>query len=112
MSDHPEIDPQRAVDALIQMAPKHAQAKANRVYLEEFRKPLKAMIMREHLGLPLAAQEREAYADPRYVAHVDATKGAIEDEELLRWRMVAAQLRVEVWRSQNANNRNQDRATR
>ena len=112
MSDHPEIDPQRAVDALIQMAPKHAQAKANRYSLEEFRKVLKATIMREHLSLPLAAQEREAYADTRYADHIRATQAAIEEEEALRWRMVAAQLRVEVWRSQNANNRNQDRATR
>lgn len=112
MTESAHADPQKAVDALIQMAPKHAQAKANRYSLEEFRKVLKAKIMREHLSLPLAAQEREAYADERYADHIRATQTAIEEEEALRWRMVAAQLRIEVWRSQNANNRNQDRATR
>lgn len=107
-----EIDPQRAVDALVQMAPKHAEAKANRVYLEEYRKSLKALLMSRHQGIPIAAQEREAYAHPEYMDHLKAMQHAIQEEELLRWRMVAAQARIEVWRSQNANNRGQERATR
>ena len=113
-TDHPnaDIDPQRAVDALIQMAPKHAEAKANRIYLEEYRKSLKALLMSRHQGIPIAAQEREAYAHQEYLDHLKAMQHAIQEEELLRWRMVAAQARIEVWRSQNANNRGQERATR
>jgi hypothetical protein len=106
------IDPQKAVDALITMAPKHAEAKANRIYLEEYRKSLKAILMKQHQGIPIAAQEREAYAHPDYLAHLQAMQTAVMDEEVLRWRMVAAQARIEVWRSQNANNRGQERATR
>lgn len=116
MSNHTEqpsdIDPQRAVDALITMAPKHAEARANRIYLEEYRKSLKALLMQRYQGIPIAAQEREAYAHPEYLDHLKAMQIAVQEEELLRWRMVAAQARIEVWRSQNANNRNQDRATR
>lgn len=37
---------------------------------------------------------------------------AVRAEEALRWRLTAAQLRVEVWRSENANNRTQDRTMR
>ena len=113
-TDHPnaDIDPQRAVDALIQMAPKHAEAKANRIYLEEYRKSLKAILMQRHQGMPIAAQEREAYAHQEYLDHLKAMQTAVQEEELLRWRMVAAQARIEVWRSQNANNRGQERATR
>ncbi len=107
-----EIDPQRAVDALIQMAPKHAEAKATRIYLEEYRKSLKAILMQRHQGMPIAAQEREAYAHQEYLDHLKAMQIAVQEEELLRWRMVAAQARIEVWRSQNANNRGQERATR
>jgi hypothetical protein len=36
---------------------------------------------------------------------------AIEDEERLKWLMVAAEARVEVWRSQEASNRAEYRAT-
>ncbi len=107
-----EIDPQRAVDALIQMAPKHAEAKATRIYLEEYRKSLKAILMQRHQGMPIAAQEREAYAHQEYLDHLKAMQIAVQEEELLRWHMVAAQARIEVWRSQNANNRGQERATR
>jgi hypothetical protein len=36
---------------------------------------------------------------------------AVEAEETLRWQMVAAEARVEVWRSQEASNRVEYRAT-
>jgi hypothetical protein len=36
---------------------------------------------------------------------------AIEIEETLKWKMTAATLRVEIWRTQSANNRNLDKAT-
>jgi hypothetical protein len=65
--------------------------------------------MKEHAALPAVAQEREAYADPRYLAHLDALKVAVEAEEAARWRMVTAQAAVEVWRTLSANNRSFDR---
>ena len=37
---------------------------------------------------------------------------AVRVEEALRWRLTAAQLRVEVWRSENSNNRRLEGATR
>jgi hypothetical protein len=89
-----------------------AQARADRVYCEEWRKSLKAILMKEHAALPAVAQEREAYADPRYLQHLDALKTAVEAEEAARWRMVTAQAAVEVWRSMEASNRGMDRGTR
>lgn len=105
------IDPQSAVDAIMQIAPKYAKAKAERVYLEEFRKSKKAILMQEHGSKPIGAQEREAYAHPEYIGLLAALQIAVESEEALRWRMVAAQARIEVWRSQEASNRATDRAT-
>ena len=40
-----EIDPQKAVDYLRDNADKFAKAKAERVYLEEFRKSKKSLLM-------------------------------------------------------------------
>jgi len=105
------IDPNEAVDALIKMAPQYAQAKAERIYLEEFRKSKKALLMQLHNDKPIGAQEREAYAHPEYIGLLAALQVAVEKEENLRWMMTAATTRVEVWRSQEASNRNQERAT-
>jgi hypothetical protein len=42
---------------------------------------------------------------------LDGLKEAVEEAERLRWMLVAAQARIDVWRSQEASNRNIDRNT-
>ena len=113
MSNPKPINPQSAVEELWKNAPAHARAKAERIYLEEFRKSKKALLMRDaeiagHKAI--AAQEREAYANPDYVQLLESLRDAVEREELARWRMVSCQAAVEVWRSQEASARATDRA--
>jgi hypothetical protein len=105
------IDPQSAVDYMVKAAPAFAKARAERVYLEEYRKSKKAILMQAHSTKPIGAQEREAYADPEYIGLLAALRVAVETEEEARWMLIAAQTRVEVWRSQEASNRRVDRAT-
>lgn len=105
-------DPNKAVDYMLVNAPKFAQAKAERVYLEEFRKSKKAMLMKESTESSAAGQERDAYAHPDYLALLDGLKAAVEVEETLRWNLIAAQARIEIWRSQEASNRTQDKVMR
>lgn len=105
-----DFDPNDAVDFIYRTAPKYAQAKAQRVYLEEFRKSKKALLMKSCGETSVAAQEREAYSHPEYEALLKGLQVAVETEEELRWSLVAAQLRVEIWRTQSANNRGMDRA--
>ena len=106
-----EAELENALDFLRKNASKAAQAKANRIYMEEYRKVLKSTIMRENMTLPLGAQEAVAYADPRYVEHLQALKQAIHDDEYSKWGMVAAEARIEAWRSQSANERALGRGT-
>jgi hypothetical protein len=111
---HEIIDPQKSVDYMVAKAGEYAQAEASKVYMEEMRKTIKAeqMIVAEALGHKTAAmQEREAYASERYKHHLDVLRTAVEERERLRWMLIAAQARIEVWRSQNASNRNIERAT-
>ena len=105
------IEPHKAVDWLIEHAELFAKAKANRVYLEEFRKSKKALLMKAHADKPIGVQEREAYSHPEYMEHLKALETAIEMEETERWMLVAAQARLDVWRTQSANDRATDRAT-
>ena len=102
-------DPHKAVDYIIKNAPKFAEAKANRVYLEEFRKSKKALLMAQSTESAANAREQYAYAHQEYLELLQGLKAAIEVEEKLKWDMVAAQARVEIWRTEQANNRNQDR---
>lgn len=111
MSDRP-IDPNKAVDFLLANAGKFAEAKATRVHLEEFRKSKKALLMNDCAEKAANAREQYAYSHPEYIGLLDGMKAAVAIEEELRWNLVAAQLRVEIWRSQEASNRNQDRSMR
>lgn len=102
------IDPQAAVDYMVAKASEYAQAKANRIYCEEYRKSLKSLLMKDALndGHNAAnAQEREAYASDEYIRHLKALREAVEAEENLRWMLIAAEARISVWRSQEASNR-------
>jgi hypothetical protein len=105
-------DPNRAVDYIIANSNKLAQAKAQRVYLTEFRKSKKALLMAQSPGKTAADREQYAYAHEDYLALLGGIKAAIEVEEDLAWKLEAAKIRVDIWRSQEASNRNQDRATR
>jgi hypothetical protein len=106
------IDPQAAIEEMWRTAPRLAKAKAERIYVEEYRKSLKAILMKACSEQSAVAQEREAYADPSYVDHLKALKEAVEAEETLRWKMVSLEAAVEVWRSQEASNRAIDKTAR
>ena len=96
---------QKAVDYLRDNAPEAAKARAERVYVEEYRKTIKAQIMCEHKEESGIAQEREAYADPRYITHLDAIREAIEIDEKHRFLRSAAEAKLEAWRTFSANDR-------
>jgi hypothetical protein len=104
-------NPHKAVDYIIANASKFASAKATRVYLEEFRKSKKAILMAQSTAEAANAREQYAYSHPEYLELLDGLRGAIEIEEKLRWDLIAAQTRVEIWRSEEATNRAQERAT-
>lgn len=106
-----EIDPNKAVDFIRDNGKNFAKAKAERIYLEEYRKSLKAILMKRSGENAVNAQEREAYAHPEYQDLLKGLREVVEAEEALRWQMVAAEARVEVWRSQEASNRAEYRAT-
>ena len=109
-----DYDPQEAVDYLIDNSRLYAQAESHKVYMEELRKTIKAECMKEaeDIGHKTAAiQEREAYRSEKYKTHLGALKEAVRVREEARWMMIAAQERINVWRSQEASNRRIEGAT-
>lgn len=111
MSDR-VTDPNVAVDFIIKKAGEFAKAKARRVFLDEFRKSKKALLMAQSDAPAANAREQYAYAHPEYVELLQGLQAAVEVEEELRWQLEAARLRIETWRTEQANNRTQDRTMR
>ena len=104
-------DPHKAVDHIITHAQQFADAKAKRIFLEEFRKSKKALLMKQSIEGALGAQERDAYAHAEYVELLKGLKEAVAIEEKLRWDLIAAQSRVDIWRTEQANLRLEGKAT-
>lgn len=106
-----ERDPHKAIDYILTNGKKFAQAKAERTYIEEYRKSLKAILMKRSTESAITAQERDAYAHPEYQDLLKGLREAVEIEEKIKWDLIAAQAVVEIWRTQQANNRAEGRAT-
>ena len=106
-----EIDPSKAVQFIYEQSAIFAQAKADRTYIENYLRSAKSRLMLESTASSIAAKEMEAYATDHYVKLLEGLKEAVEVEEKLKWQLIAAQARIEIWRSQEATNRTIDRAT-
>lgn len=97
--------PTKAAEYLRTQAPAYAKAKAERVYLEQFRKSKKALLMAECKDKTAAMKEVYAYAHPEYVQLLQGLQAAVEQEEALKWTLTAAEAKIEIWRTQSANER-------
>jgi len=98
-----EID--KALDYLRDHAPKAAKARAERVYMEEYRKVVKATLMGLSNENSIGAQERFAYAHQDYADHLDAVRTAIEKDEMERFLLQAASAKIDAWRTEQSNYR-------
>jgi hypothetical protein len=105
------IDPHEAIDYMIRHSAEYAIAKAEVTYLTEFRKSKKALLFANAIGNTIADKENYAYSHPEYIEVLDDLKKAVALAEKLRWMLVAAQARIDVYRTQEASNRAIDRST-
>lgn len=91
----------------------YGQAKAKRVYLEEYKKSLLALLMKdaERKGVSsVTGQERDALSRNEYLDHLSALEVAVEDEESKRFEIRRIEMEIEVWRTNQANERMERKA--
>lgn len=103
---HMEMEP--LLDRYRGLADRYAPARAAREYLDEYKKSLLALLMKdaERKGATSAvAQERDARARQEYLDLLDQLKASVHEEEKLRYHMKAVEIEIEVWRTQSANER-------
>lgn len=106
-----DISPFKALDFIRDNAPIYAQAKANVVYMTEYRKTIKATLMVSSKEKTESAKESYAYSHEDYKAHLLALQQAVAEAERLRWLMVAAEAKIECWRSLESSARAEGRST-
>jgi hypothetical protein len=105
-------DPNKAIDFIIKHGAEFAKAKSDRVYLELYRKTKKAQLMLQCKSKTVAEKEAYAYAHKEMIELIGQLRDAVDKEEALKALIDAAKLRTEIWRTEQANNRGQDRALR
>jgi hypothetical protein len=105
-------EPDKAVDFIIQKAEAYAKAKGARVYIENFLRSKKSLLMNQSDAKTVADREAFAYAHADYIQLTEGLRAAVEQEEEIKWLLIAAQARIEIWRTQSANNRTQDKVMR
>ena len=100
----------KCIDYIRDHAPKLAEAESNVIYIENYLKSLKSELMTEETGT-LGAKEAYAYSHTKYIQQLQGLKEAVAIKIEIKWRMEAAKLKFEYWRTQQFNNRVEARLT-
>jgi len=107
-----DYDPNDAIEFIFKTAPFYAKAKGHLAQFEAFKHSLKAIEMSKSEAHTIGGKEIDAYKSQAYQELCEAIGMATEEAEALRWQLEAAKMRFELFRTQEASNRNIDRMTR
>ena len=95
---------ERAVTFLRDSAEEYGQARGSVAYCEKALNRVKALEMVSHKG-GLGEREALAYSSAAYLEAMEALQNAVADAETIKAKREAAELTIEVWRSQNSSKR-------
>ena len=97
-----------------ELADLYAPARAQRGYLEDYKKSVLALLMKDaerNLKITTTSgQEREALAHETYTKLLEQLKDAVYEEEKIRYHLKAVEWEIEIWRTKQANERAERRA--
>ena len=96
---------EKAINWMRDHAKQYAKAKATRIYLSEFRKSQKAILIQKAPPGTVSERESFAYAHPDYLALLDGLRVAVEEEERLRYILKAAELKFSAWQTKESTKR-------
>ena len=100
------------VERWLLIAKEHAVAKGQRVRTEHMLKVTKAVAMTLSGEKVIAAQERWAYQSDAYQKAIERYADATEKEQELSARLEAGRLKFEIWRTEQATQREEMRLAR
>jgi RNA polymerase-interacting CarD/CdnL/TRCF family regulator len=94
---------EKALDWLRDNAREMGDAKAETIRASHMMKVVKALEMKRHNEKPVSHQEREAFASATYLEALERDAVAAGEFETMRALREAASLKIEAWRSEQAN---------
>ena len=100
-----KMDIEHYIQAVREAATAWASAKARLTYLQHYRPALLAKLVLKAEGSSVAAKEKEAYASKEYDDFIDGLAAAVEDEANAHWALKRAEMKVELWRTEQATAR-------
>lgn len=102
------IDTDKLIERLENMGPaisEYAKAKSERKYIEQYRKSLKALLMKQSKGTTVSERENDAYSHQEYLDLLAGLKASIEVETKNEWALERLKIEFEMWRTLSANDR-------
>jgi hypothetical protein len=102
-----EQDIDRALNYLRDNAEKDAQARAERLYMEQYLKTVLAQEQAKVGASSVAASEMGARVSEAYLGALGGYKQAIYEDEKRRFLRAAAETKIEAWRTMSSNERAQ-----
>jgi len=102
------MSPEKHAEFIGNFASNYAQAKSSRIGIELKLKTTKAILMQQAFAdgiTQVAAQERDALANPVYIALIDELISSVKEEETLKYQLESSRLFIDVWRTREASER-------
>jgi hypothetical protein len=102
------MSPEKHAEFIGNFASNYAQAKSSRIGIELKLKTTKAILMQQAFAdgiTQVAAQERDALANPVYISLIDDLIFSVKEEETLKYQLESSRLHIDVWRTREASER-------
>jgi len=105
---------EQRMQQLRDLAKQRAKSKAQKEYLEHFRKSQLAILKKEYAVVKdgakfmypsSASQDDQARADHRYLETLTGLKIATEEYEYMNWELKIAEMGAGLWQTKQANER-------
>ena len=78
--------------------------RSTRVYLEQYRKIVKARKRRELTTGTEGARDDHAYTSSDYLEVLNGLRDAVKQETYLQWRIEAARVKISAWQTERKAN--------
>lgn len=104
------MDIEHYIQAVREAADHYAVAKSELIYMEHWRRGLLARLAQESDAPSVSGRETEALASEAYKTYLEGLKVAVEEEVKAQWALRRAEMKVDLWRTQQATQRMERKA--
>lgn len=99
------MDIEHYIQAVREAASHYAEKKAELTYMEHWRRGFLARLSKDSEATSVSGQERDALASEAYKSFLDGLRVVVEEEEVAKWALKRAEMKVDLWRTQQATAR-------